>query len=233
MTAPILLPRENLAVYGLGGAFHWFHEIFMLRLGYRPDYLADRNAPHNTSCEGIPIINDLPSHIQPEKRYCYTVVVCTGKEKTFAEIRAQLITDGFERIFWIHRLYEIHDPFGLSQNTFIHPDAGQEAHIRAARALFRDDLSLEIFDCFIETHRTKIPQTIPQSPADEQYFPKDIDEEIDIERLVLCGSDTHDLNRLSRQLKKSLESLLIFEADPYLFDELSNSNLISEKSEGI
>jgi FkbM family methyltransferase len=225
------LPRENLAVYGLGGAFHWFHEIFMLRLGYRPDYLADRNAPQNTSCEGIPLINDLPSQIQPEKRHCYTVVVCTGREKTFAEIRAQLIADGFKRIFWIHQLYEIHDPFGLSQNTFTHPDTGQAAQIRAARALFRDDLSLEIFDRFVETHCTKIPRTIPQSPADEQYFPKDIGADTDIERLVLCGSDTHDLNRLSSQLKHPLESLIIFEADPYLFDELSNAYLTSEQTD--
>lgn len=230
MTAPILLPRENLAVYGLGGAFHWFHEVFMLRQGYRPDYLVDRNAQQNTSCEGIPIVNNLPSQIQPEKRHCYTVVVCTGNEKTFAEIRAQFISDGFEHILWIHQLYEIHDPFGLSQNIFTHPHAGQETRISAARALFRDDLSLEIFDRFIETHRTKSPRTIPQSPADEQYFPKDIGTDTDIERLVLCGSDTHDLNRLASQLKHPLESLLIFEADPYLFAELSNAYSAAEQT---
>jgi len=90
--------------------------------------------------------------------------------------------------------------------------------------------SLEIFDRFIETHRTKSPRTIPQSPADEQYFPKDIGTDTDIERLVLCGSDTHDLNRLASQLKHPLESLLIFEADPYLFAELSNAYSAAEQT---
>lgn len=227
MGKPVQLPRENLVVYGLGGAFHWFHEIFMLRLGYRPDYLVDRNAQEGASCEGIPIINDLPSRIEATQRHRYTIVVCTGKERSFEQIRAQRIDEGFEHIVWIHQLYEIHDPFGLSQDTFTHADAGQADRIAAARTLFRDDLSLEIFDCFIETHRTKTPRTIPQSPPEEQYFPKDIDTEMPLGRLVFCGSDGDDLRRLARKIKSPIESLISFEPDPSIYAKTSNHETLT------
>ncbi len=216
------LPESGLVVYGLGGAFHWFHEIFMHRLGYRPDYLIDRNAREGEHCEGIPINNDLSAQIDAACRNRYTVVVCTGNKKTFEQIHIQLTGEGFENIVWIHELYEIHDPFGLSQETFTNANAGQALQIAAARAVFRDDLSQEIFENFIETHRTKIPRSIPQSPPETQYLPLDIDEEISLERIVMCGGDQETLIQLSRKIKSPLDAIAIFEPDPRGFQKFSD-----------
>lgn len=226
MKKPVQLPHDNLVVYGLGGAFHWFHEIFMHRLGYRPDYLIDRDMRDGEHCEGIPIHRDLSALIDVAQRYRYTVVVCTGKKETFEQIRAQLCGDKFENIVWIHDLYEIHDPFGLSQDVFADADPGQAKDVAAARALFRDALSLEVFDSFIETHRTKIPRTIPQSPPETQYLPLDIDEDIPLKRIVMCGGDHDTLIRLSGRIKSPVDSILIFEPDPRGFRKFSDKQNI-------
>jgi len=226
MKNPVQIPRDNLVVYGLGGAFHWFHEIFMHRLGYRPDYLIDRGVRDGEHCEGIPTHRDLSAQIDVAHRHRYTVVVCTGKQETFAQIRAQLVDEQFENIVWIHELYEIHDPLGLSQDTFANPDAARTDSIAAARALFQDELSWEVFDSFIETHRTKIPCPIPQSPPETQYFPRDIGEEIPLQRIVMCGGDHDTLIRLAGREEAPVDSIVIFEPDPRGYRKFSNSENI-------
>jgi FkbM family methyltransferase len=141
-----------------------------------------------------------------------------------------LLSQGFVQILWIHQLYEIHDPFRLSRNVFtddVPPE--QDRNIEAARQLFRDELSRAVFDRFIETHRTKTPVLIPRSQPDEQYFPRDIDMKIPLDRMVLCGSDIHDLIRLSHKIDSPIESLISFEADPYLFRKLSDHRFLSDQ----
>lgn len=230
MRIPFQLPRENLIVYGLGGAFHWFHEIFMVDMGYRPEYLADRKCQGGDVYEGIPVTSNLSARIGASERHRYTVIVCTGTENSFAGIRGILLSQGFVQVLWIHQIYEIHDPFGLSRDVFtddVPPE--QERNIEAARRLFQDNLSRNVFDRFIETHLTKTPVVIPQSPPDEQYFPRDIDIKIALDRMVLCGSDIHDLIRLPRKIDSPIESLISFEADPYLFRKISNHRFLEEQ----
>lgn len=231
MIAPSLpLPREKLIVYGLGGAFHWFHEIFMIRQGYRPDYLVDRSVQDGDYHEGIPTCADVAQRIPLQERDQYTVVVCAGKEDTFCSIRAALLGRGFVKVIWLHQLYEIHDPFGLSKDDFAPANAGQHDElIGTARALLEDDRSREIFDCFIETHRTKTPVVIPMSHPDEQYFPDDIGIDISLERIVLCGGGPHDLNRFARKIARPVESLHVFEADPYVFRSIADNTWLSER----
>lgn len=227
---PAPLPTENLIAYGLGGAFHWFHEIFMVRKGLRPAYLADRSCKDGEFRDGIPVCRDIGSRIPASERGRYCIVVCTGTEETFNSIREPLSAQGFEKIVWIHQLYEVHDPFDLSEDDFSSRGAGQREHdIAAARALLDDDQSRKVFDCFVETHRTKIPVVIPRSPPDEQYFPQDFGAEMPLHRMVLCGADTHDLIRLSRKIDSPIESLFVFEADPYLFKRISNDRFLSDR----
>lgn len=229
MPPPFKLPEKNLVVYGLGGAFHWFHEIFMIRLGYRPDYFIDRHAKDGQRCEGMPVHRDLLTQVATAHRHCYTIVVCAGKKETFDEICKELEQGGFQQIIWIFDLYEIHDPFGLSQDTFAQTTAGQENQILTARSLFQDSLSLEIFDSYIETHRTKTPRIIPQSPPETQYFPLDLDIPFPLlDRIVICGGDHDTLIHLSHKIKTPVESILIFEPDPRGFKKFSDSKSIEK-----
>jgi FkbM family methyltransferase len=52
---------------------------------------------------------------------------------------------------------------------------------------------------------------------------------IPMDRMVLCGSDIHDLIRLSRKIDSPIESLISFEADPYLFRKLSDHCYLSDQ----
>lgn len=218
----VTLPREKLIVYGMGGAFHWFHEIFMIGAGYRPEYLVDRKRGNGEFYEGIPITPDLSYSIPESERHRYTVVVCVGTLDAFNSIEDTLFAQGFLNIVWLHRLYEVHDPFCLSRLDFATEDMPRrEQAIADARALFKDELSRAVFDCYIETHRTKAPVPIPQSPADDQYFPQDIGKIISFNQFILCGSGKHDLTRLGEKLPSTIECLLAFEADPYVFKEVS------------
>lgn len=228
---PLPLPKKNLIVYCLGGAFHWFHEIFMRRLGYRPDFFVDRTMPTGSVFEGIPAFSDIGPRIPMPDRGRYTVVVCAGKEEAFLSIQAALVRDGFQSVVWLHQLYEVHDPFELSRHDFDAPGAAQrEENIFAARALLEDALSREIFDRFIETHQTRIPVVIPKSPADEQYFPSDIGTAVSMERLVLCGAGSHDLSHVAQKITSPIESLAVFEADPHVFRSLANDNRLAGPS---
>ncbi len=229
MEAAIQIPSENLIVYGLGGAFHWFHEIFMVGLGYRPAYLVDRKASEGFSADGIPVINDLASRIEVSERHLQTVVVCVGNEGSFLSIQRELSGLGFTKILWVHQLYEIHDPFGIAAARQI----GERIKIRrddidAARRLLTDDLSLRVFDSVLETHRTQCPQRIPSSPAGDQYYPGDIGIDIALDRMVMCGADHDTLIQLSHRVSDPTDYLMVFEADPRWFQRFTDSRNIAQ-----
>ncbi len=229
MEAAIQIPSENLIVYGLGGAFHWFHEIFMVGLGYRPAYLVDRKASEGFSADGIPVINDLASRIEVSERHLQTVVVCVGNEGSFLSIQRELSGLGFTKILWVQQLYEIHDPFGIAAARQI----GERIKIRrddidAARRLLTDDLSLRVFDSVLETHRTQCPQRIPSSPAGDQYYPGDIGIDIALDRMVMCGADHDTLIQLSHRVSDPTDYLMVFEADPRWFQRFTDSRNIAQ-----
>jgi FkbM family methyltransferase len=204
--------QKDLAIYGIGSAFHWFHEIFIISGKYIPKRLFDKNLDRRQIVFGIPASPD-PRDIPHEFRKSYLVIVCVGNSKIYEEIKFDLTSIGFENILWIHELYEIHDPFNMSQTSLKNLTFSTEDS-RRIRSLLADLKSQEVYDAFTQTHLTKVPVQIPASPASEQYFPTNFINIKDLDEVVFCGGDIDDLIRLSRHSNKPLREVTVIEPDP-------------------
>jgi FkbM family methyltransferase len=132
-----------------------------------------------------------------------------------------LAEDGFENIYPLHQFYDVHNPFDLPKDAD-YPALIQLSrdHIQAALALFNDPLSKEIFNNAIETHSSKMPVSFPKSPAEEQYFPKDLPFQIDYSRIVVGGADNHDIKKFDANLPRAPAYLVCIEPDHHVFESL-------------
>jgi len=152
------------------------------------------------------------------------VVICSGKPAYHDEILSCLNSLGLVNIFFLQEIYEIHNPFSQPeqlQKKGFDFYLGQKEPVLSAFELFDDDMSREVYRCFLQTHMQRKPVSIPSRPRDEQYFPKDIKLTQGYSRFVSCGAYDGDAVRLLNKTHGKVDEIVCFEAEPAIFHRLS------------
>lgn len=218
------LSNKQIVLYGAGESSHWFIEIVMKIHGFKPSIVLDKKFKCGDTYEGIPAFS--PNDFQATKgqQEDALVVICTGNQQYHQEILTYLEAVGFQNIIFLKDIYEIHNPFSQPRELF---EKGfsyyleQKANILSAFDLFDDLLSQEVYRCFLQTHMQRKPVLIPESPRNEQYFPKDIDLSKGYARYITCGAYDGDTIRLLHRTHGAVEDIVCFEAEPTIFKRLA------------
>lgn len=152
----------------------------------------------------------------------YIVLLAIRNKKYHKEIIKCLKEIGFNNIIIAIDYYE-------SQTPFIHHEIQKEGfnyflknknNILKAIKLFKDELSLNIFMTFMQTHLERKLVIIPFDKADNQYFPEDIKLNKGYFRFINCGSYTGDtIKQLNKKIGK-IDSLVCFEPDLQTYKQL-------------
>jgi FkbM family methyltransferase len=220
-----LLSNGPVILYGAGECSHWFIEIAMKMHGCRPIAVLDRAFGTDDFWKGIPAYHPdtyLPSE---EVKHSSHVVISVGNQAHHAEIVTTLERMGFKHIVYLRDIYEIHNPFNqppaLADKGF---DFFRESHaaIRAAFDLLADEESREVFVRFLQTHMHRQPHPLPQSPRDEQYFPRDVPLARGHDRYVCCGAYDGDTIRLLHKVCGKVEAIACFEPEPHIYARLTD-----------
>jgi FkbM family methyltransferase len=218
------LGGKNVIVYGAGDCFHWFHEIAIKRYGLRPKAILDRSFRGGELFEGIPAFPPEAYTPTAAERENSVVVVCVGKQRHHPEILACLREKGFTDILLLRDLYEIHNPFrqpeALEEEGFAYYRARQEAILQGL-ACFEDALSREVYRSFLETHLRRVPVPLPESPLEEQYFPRDVPLGKGCRRFVSCGAYDGETVRRVHALYGRVGAIACFEPEPAIFHRLA------------
>ena len=69
----------------------------------------------------------------------------------------------------------------------------------SAYDLLGDDVSRELFKDVLSIHASKVPVPLTCRTRAEQYFPADLEIEIDLQRSVFCGMDHEFIDKLRAQ----------------------------------
>jgi len=214
---------KRLIVYGAGESFHYLKEIVIRQHGYMPVQVLDRKFKKGDQYEGIPAFSledYLPS--EDDKKNAI-VVVCLGKQKYVEDVIQFLSRAGLRNIIRLMDIYEIHNPFDLPEELKAEGFSYYLRHknqILAAMNLFEDDLSREVFRNCMQTHMTRKPVSIPTSPRNEQYTPRDVRLSKGYSRFIYCGVSAGEMDRVMGDIGP-VDELACFEPDPRQFAVIS------------
>jgi len=217
--------NHSVILYGAGESSHWFVEIVMKIHGYIPSIVLDRRFKSGDQYEGVPAFSPLDYLPTEDEKENSIVVICSGKPEYNDEIYNCLRSLGFTHIILLKDIYEVHNPFSqpkLLQQQGFDFYLNQKQPILSAFELFDDEESKEVFQCFLQTHMRRKPIAIPVRPREEQYFPKDITLTKGYSNFISCGAYDGDTVRLLNQTHGLVESIVCFEAEPAIFERLSN-----------
>lgn len=212
---------RKIIVYGAGESFHYFKEVMMRQLGFRPDIILDRKFSQGDTFEGIPATNLMAYQPCEEEIKNSIIVICLGKQPYLQDIQQELKDKGFGEIIHLMDIYEIHNPFNLPtelDTLGFEYFSKHKVAIETALSLFEDDLSREIFIRFLRTHMLRIPVAIPMSQRHEQYTPKDVPLSRGYSRMIYCGVSVGELRSVLQRIGK-IEEIVCFEPDPNSFRE--------------
>jgi FkbM family methyltransferase len=209
------LKNKDIVLYGAGEcSYYWFIHIIVQMYNIKPILVIDKKFKLGDKFEGFLACNLEDCPLNKKQKKDALVVVSVGNFDVVNEIKKDLIKKGFKNIISLHQIYEIHNVFNkpkIKKNYF----KKQKNNILRAYNLLEDELSKKIFYLSLKTHITKIPQILPISPRDEQYFPKDLD--IDYSVYINCGAyDGENIKRLDQKIKK----LVCFEIDKHSYKKL-------------
>mgnify|MGYP000258701313 CR=1 FL=1 len=219
------LKGKRIIMYGAGESSHWFSEIVMKIHGYQPSLVLDLKFKEGDEYEGIPACSPLDYIPEEGEKKNAIVVISSGKQEYHTEIVNCVKDLGFLNIIFLQDIYEIHNPFSqpdeLQQQGFSFY-LKQKKQIISAFELFEDEMSIEVYRCFLQTHMQRKPVAIPVRPRNEQYFPKDIKLNKGYSHFVSCGAYDGDSIRLLNEMHGKVEEIICFEAEPAIFSRLSS-----------
>lgn len=220
-----LLSGGPIILYGAGECSHWFLEIAMKMHGCRPTVVLDRAFRESGFWQGIPAFH--PDAYQPseEERRDAHVVISVGNHAYHAEIAATLKRMGFRHTVFLQDIYEIHNPFNqppaLADKGIKYFHENRTA-IFAAFDLLADEKSREVYVRFLQTHMLRQPHPLPQSPRDEQYFPRDVPLSRGHTRYVCCGAYDGDTVRSLHKICGKVDTIACFEPEPHIYARLTD-----------
>ena len=216
------LKNFPIILYGIGECSHWFHEIIMKKHNIFPIIALDNNASRG-SWHNIKTSKLEEFDLEETVKDTAIVIVSVGSKKTFEEIKIKLEAYSFKNIMFLHEIYEIHNLFNkpdLNDNLWVKYFEDNFSLIDKAYRLLSDKKSKQVYESYLVTHITKIPQLISMSPRDEQYFPSDIDLRKGHDSYVSCGSYDGDTIRLLNQKCGKVNKICCFEPEPHIFKRL-------------
>ena len=219
-----MFKNREIVIYGAGECSHWFFEVVMKMYGYKPTAVLDRVLHKGQDIYGIPAFSPDEYHVSDREFESKVAVICVGKKVHHGEIVRKLKAIGFKEIIYLMDIYEIHNPFNLpvalSQNGFqFYSDNTNE--ILKAVDLFEDKMSLEVYTSCIKTHIQRKPVPIPDSPREEQYFPKDIQLKKGYSDVINCGAYDGDTIKLLNKNQGKVSTVFCFEPEQKIFSRLT------------
>jgi FkbM family methyltransferase len=211
--------NKSIWLFGGGGAASWLLGS-LLREGITVCGLLDDNASGKKM--GIPILSPNSEFITKEDKKNSTVIMAVLNPLVNTSIiNERLKNDGWGRVLdfgkWSEEVY-------LETGKCIAPILklellGKEQELEQVRSLLSDDISIKVFDSFLEFVRTG-KDTFGDITIDP-YFPKDIPEFQNPLRMIDCGAFTGDTILQAQKLGYVIESVHAFDPDPINYETLS------------
>lgn len=217
--------NKKLIIYGAGNGYITFSLFILKRFKLIPYAILDKK--FTQAREHIKdILCCAPEHFHPSQEIKdeALVIVTIGNPSIRNEIFHMMHARGFSHVISAMDIYEYHLPNpnpNLSHGfSFFHE---QKKSILAARDLFQDEKSLEIYQQFLLTHLCRQCLAMPQDKPEDQYFPKEIWDYSVYKRSIICGAYNGDtVLQILKRLKK-IEAMACFEPDPVNFSELKHN----------
>ncbi len=219
-----VLGNKKIILYGGGDGFITFSVFVLKKYGLKAYAVLDRKFKTSDTFYGIPAFSPLEYKPTKEEKNNTVVVVTVGKEKYHKEIFNTLRSLGFKNVVLSTNIYEYHllyIPKELSEKGFNYY-LDNRKQIMTGFDLFSDDLSHEVFICFIQTHMQRKPIYIPHCKLEEQYFPKDINLSKGYSRFINCGAYNGDTIMKLNKLFGKVDAVVCFEPDLENFKLLTN-----------
>lgn len=218
-----MIGARRIVIYGAGSGFVTFQVFVLQRHGLEARVVLDRKYAQPTSHMGIPACSPRSYRPTTAEQKSDVVVITVGKEEHHDEIRADLLSMGYDNVLLASQLYEYHLPYPsreVTEKGFAYYQENRE-EILACLPLFGDDLSREVYARCIETHLRRKPTPIPRRPPEEQYFPADVTLHKGYSRVVNCGAyQGETISRLNSTQGK-VDAVVCFEPDPINFSILT------------
>jgi FkbM family methyltransferase len=214
----------RLVVYGSGGAFHWFFEIFFLRKGIKPELVVDKRFQNQQNFLGFPASDDITACIPEWSRSQYVILICLGNQELIRAVAKTLFEQGFFTIYSLHDFYEVHTPF---KDQFSSKVTLEERGVLAEKIWSRlgDLHSKTLFEKLYRIHSYRQPEWLPRSDPNGQWFPSDLPAKLNYENYICAGVDDDNF-RLSRVSMLSPRSCIFIEADKFVYDEFSKGLIL-------
>jgi FkbM family methyltransferase len=216
---------KPIIIYGAGESSIWFFEIVTQIFGYHATLVLDRKFREEGVHEGVRARSPVDFYPSETEQTLAVIVICSGQVNQEQEIRKNLEELGFQNIISLRDIYEIHNPFSqpvsLQEQGFDFYKKHKQ-QIYSAYELFEDDMSKEVYQCFLQTHMQRKPVLIPDRPRDEQYFPSDITLNKGYEKFISCGAYDGDSVRLLNRLHGKVDEIVCVEAEPAIYARLTD-----------
>ena len=218
-----LFDNKKIIFFGAGGGGITFLIRVLRQYGFKAHAVLDRKFKSGDVYFGIPAFSPLEYKPTNEEKENAVAVITVVRPEYHEEASNCLRSLGFKNVISAFDIYEYNlaIPTEVEKRGFdFYLDSKEQ--IMACPDLFSDDLSREIFTCFIQTHMTRKPIHIPSSAIEEQYFPRDIALSKGYSRFVNCGAYNGDTVMRLNALFGKVDAIACFEPDAENFELLND-----------
>lgn len=218
-----MLGNKKVIFFGAGGGGFTFLTRVLMKRGIKACAVLDRKFKSGDTFFGIPAFSSLEYKPTNEEKENAVVVIAVARQEYRKEAFDCLKNIGFKNIIFASDIYDYNlaAPSELEEKGFNYYLDSKD-RIMACFDLFSDDLSREVFTCFIQTHMMKKPIRIPDHALSDQYFPKDITLSKGYSRFINCGAYNGDTVMRLNALFGKVEAIACFEPDAENFKLLTN-----------
>ena len=233
--ASVVTRAPEVILYGGGNTGRDVCRV-LLNAGVHVSCVIDRRAVEGSELLGVPVRTLENCPLAAAARSDVPVILSLfNRAVDVYELAESLREEGFTQLVSfvdLHALFaeELGDRFWLTRRGYLEESRDE---IHAARSLWADELSRQIYDGFLclRAHGAYTAAMRPD-PASLQYFPRDLPRWLDGGplRVVDCGAYTGDLMHLISKSGRRVEASAHFEPDPHNFKQLTEF-LRARKSE--
>ncbi len=227
-----ILRDKNIVLYGAGEfGIHFLNKV-VYKYNFNIVAILDKKFKKGDTYEGISCY--FPSEYKLEdNEKNFIVIIAISNKDYYDDIFNCLKNIGFKNIKIISDFYECQLPIMPERLKLLGFDyyIENKDNIIKAKNLFKDNLSIEIYNKFLKIHMQRKSIKIPRSIIEEQYFPSDI--KLNYNRFINCGAYTGDTVQQLNLLKGKIKSLICFEPDlqnyKILIDYLHSKDNIADE----
>jgi len=205
---------KTVFVYGAGDGCETLFSFVLDRFGITPSAILDADSKKIGEKHGVNIYSPYNFRLTAKEMENGVIIISLGDKKQYPNIINLLERMGFKYILSAMDIYEYHLPYTHSGKIDF---KNNKKDIEDARKLFKDKLSLTIYDKIIEMYQTERITKIPRQKNEKQYYPRDI--WINLRRSIFCGAYTGD-TLPPMGLRLSVSTMVCFEPNRESFLKL-------------